>query len=207
VRANLPAVFTWQKGGKMKARLLVISAVVLCALLFVSCKDDPARVRIPPVESNWPDLTQKDDIFEYLDLVYEEMDIDRFPKLLDDDFIFVFSQADFNRGTTPEQWGRNEELASARNMFTSYAHPTYGAITSIDLDIAPEGLWIEVPKTEPPYDGETWYQKTAEYRIIMETTSQYTLQGNEKKALFTVRLVEVDGVDIYRIVQWSDDIE
>jgi hypothetical protein len=192
----------------MKARLLVISAVLLCAFLFVSCKDDPIRLSPPgDNESVWPDLTQKEDIFEYLELVYEKKDIDHYPKLLDDGFIFFFSQADYNDGITPEQWGRTEELASARNMFTGYANQKFGVITSIELEIFPEGEWIEVPKTKPPYEGETWYQRIAEYRIIMETTSAYTLQGTEKKALFTVRLAEVDGEEIYRIVQWNDDIE
>jgi hypothetical protein len=192
----------------MNSRLLIISAVLLCAFLFVSCNDDPARPR-PSGDDKivFPDLTQKDDIFEYLELVYENMDIDRYPKLLDDGFIFFFSTADYNAGTTPEMWGRTEELNSARNMFSNFAHPKYGAITNIDLDITPEGLWVEVRKTDPPYEGESWYQRTVEYRIIISTTSEFTLQGTEKKALFTIRLAEVDGENFYRIVQWSDDIE
>jgi hypothetical protein len=191
----------------MKTRLLLVALAVFCCFILTSCKDDdPYRPSGTKQNDAYPDLTQKDDVFEYLDLVYEERDIDRYPKLLDEDFIFVFSQADFTAGITPEQWGRTAELGSARNMFSNFSHPKYGAVTSIDVEIVPEGSWIEVPKTEPPYAGETWYQRTAQYRIIMETTSAYTLQGTEKKALFTVRLAEVDEENIYRIIQWNDDI-
>jgi hypothetical protein len=175
--------------------------------LFPSCSDDdPVRLD-PPDQSVWPDLVEKDDVFEYLDLVYENMDVDHFPRLLDEDFIFWFSQADYNDGITPEQWRKTEELGSARNMFNNFSHPKYGSITGIDLEITPEGLWVEVPKTEPPYAGETWYQKTAEYRIIVSTTSEFTLQSRERKALFTVRQSELEGKNIYRIVIWNDDVQ
>jgi hypothetical protein len=193
----------------MRKHLVIITILLLSAYVLSGCILDPKETPPPPGGGTtvWPDLKERDDVFEYLDLVYENMDKERFPKLLDDGFIFVFSQADYNAGITPEQWGREEELSSARNMFSNVSHERYGAITGIELEITPEGLWIELPKTEPPYEGETWYQKTAEYRIIAETTSEYTLQGTERKALFTVRLAEVDGEDIYRIVQWNDDIE
>jgi len=190
----------------MKVRLFLIAAALLCCFLFVSCKDDPTIPKVPPKETGFPDLTQKDNVFTYLEMVYENMDIDHYPNLLDDNFVFVFSTADYDKGITPQQWGRTAELSSARNMFTSYAHEKYGSITSIDLALTPEGSWIEIPKTEPPYEGETWYQRTVEYRLIIDTTSRYTLQGTEKTALFTVRPVEVEGKTIYRIILWDDDI-
>jgi hypothetical protein len=193
----------------MKTRLFCIVVAVLCLFLFPSCGDDDPYIppRVPPKGPNYPDLTQKDHIFEYLELVWEYMDIDAYAKLLDEDFIFWFSQADYNDGITPEYWGRTEELSMARNMFSGFSHPKYGAVTGIDLEVIPEGLWIEIPKTEPPYAGETWYQRTAEYRLIVSTTSEWTLQGQEKKALFTVRQSELDGKNIYRIVMWHDDIQ
>ncbi len=188
-------------------RLLLIAAGVLCLFLFASCKDDRPYRPTPPEEPVWPDLTQKDDVFKYLGMVWEYKDIDRYAKILDEGFIFFFSQQDYAEGKTPEQWGREEELASARNIFSGHAHPIYGSITKIELYLTPEGGWIEVPKTGPPYEGETWYQMTVEYDIIMDATSGWTLQGIDRKALFTVRLAEVDGETFYRIVQWHDDIE
>ncbi len=186
----------------MKTRLLPIAVGVLCLFLFASCSDDdPYR----PSETEEPD--PKEGVFEGLVHVWENMDIDRYPKLLDDGFIFYFSQADYADGKTPKQWGRTEELASASNIFSNVPHAKYGSITSIDLVITPDSNWIEVPKTEPPYEGETWYQKKVEYDITMDTTSGWTLQGVGRKALITVRLAEVDVLMIYRIVQWHDDIE
>jgi hypothetical protein len=184
-------------------RLFIIAVGFLCLFIFAAC-DDPSKPP-PPQETVYPALDEKDDVFEYLELVYTERNIDRYPKLLDDDFIFWFSIADFNDGQTPEQWGRTEELASATNLFNGYAHPKYGAVTGIDLMITPEGLWTEVAKTEPPYTGETWYQRTVEYYIVVETTSEWTLQASEKKALITIRQSEVEGKNIYRIILWNDD--
>ena len=193
----------------MRKHLAIITTMLLSLFVLSGCILDPKETPDPPDngETPWPDLKEKDDVFEYVELVYENMDIDHFPEVLDDDFIFWFSTADYDLGITPEQWGRTEELGSARNMFTSFSVEKYGAITGIDLIITPEGLWIEVPMTESPYAGETWYQKTAEYYIIVETTSEFTLQGTEKKALFTVRQSEGDGENIFRIVLWNDDIQ
>jgi len=194
---------------KHLAILSMLSILFLSAYVLPGCILDPKETPTPPdtTPTVWPELTDKNEIFEYLEKVYENMDIDHFPNLLDDNFIFIFSTADYDKGTTPQQWSRTEELGSARNMFSNHPVEKYGSITSIDLELTPEGSWIEVPKTEPPFEGETWYQKTAEYRIIVDTTSRYTLQGTEKSALFTVRPVEVDGKTIYRIVQWDDDIQ
>jgi hypothetical protein len=173
----------------------------------MSCSDDPERPKLPDdIDSTFTDLQQKDDVFGYLEFMYENMDIDRYPKLLDNGFIFWFSVADYNDGKTPELWARTEELGSARNLFSNFSHGLYGSITKITLDIENEGLWIEVPKTEPPYAGETWYQKKAEYDLTVETTSRYKLHAS-KNALFTIRQSEVDGENIYRIVLWHDDIQ
>jgi hypothetical protein len=193
----------------MKKHLAIITILLLSLSVLSGCIFDPKEKPVPPdiVDKEWPNLTEKDDVFKYIKRVYEDMDIDHFPKVLDDNFIFWFSKTDYADGKTPEQWGRTEELGSARNMFNAFSVEKYGSITSIDLVISPEGLWIEVPMTEPPFAGETWYQKTAEYYIIVETTSEWTLQGSEKKALFTVRQSEVDGEDIYRVVLWHDDIQ
>jgi hypothetical protein len=193
----------------MKKHLATLTILLLAMYFPSGCILDPKETPKPPdtLGTVWPDLVEKNDIFEYLDLVYENMDINTFPKLLDEEFTFWFSQADYNDGITPEQWRKTAELASANNMFNNFSHPKYGSITGIDLEITPEGLWIEVPKTEPPFEGETWYQKTAEYFIIVSTTSEFTLQGQEKKALFTVRQSELEGETIYRIVQWNDDIQ
>ncbi len=193
----------------MKKHLAILTVLLLSTYALSGCILDPKETPLPPDTPiiEWPDLKNKDDVFKYLVLVNENMDIERYPKLLDDGFIMFFSKQDYADGKTPEQWDRPQELATARNMFSNVPDEQYGSITKIDLTLTPEGNWIEVPKTEPPYEGETWYQMTVEYDITVDTTSEWQFQGIDRKALFTVRLAEVDGEMIYRIVQWHDDIE
>jgi len=193
-------------------RYLAVAVLLLFQVSLISgCIFDSDRERprpSPPQPPAWPDLKEKDDVFEYLSKVYNNRNYDRYPKLLDDNFIFKFGVDDVG-GEIPEQWGRTEELQSAQGMFMGRSVPPYGAVDRIDLTLNPEGEWLAIPQTDPPFDGETWYRKTVEYRLIVQTTGGWTLQGLNKKALFDIRYAKSQGdtATVWRIVRWSDAIK
>jgi hypothetical protein len=200
-----------QKGisGTMKKSIILIISLTILAMLFSSCILDPKEKKKKeddPVEVVWPDLTEKDHVFEYLELVYEKRNYNRYEKLLDDNFNFRFGDDDYNTGKTDRDWGRTSDLNSANKMLNSYSHPQYGAVVQIDLTIQPEGTnWLEIPKTDPPFTGETWYQKSFRYWLTASTNTGMELRGHDINAFFIVRQSELEGVNIFRIVQWNDD--
>ncbi len=193
----------------MRARLMLLMAAACCLTVVASCRDKQLPTRpASPSQTVYPDLKEKDDVFEYIERVYEELKPERYPKLLDEDvFNFRFGDEDYNSGYTPRSWGRTEELAAVQNILGGHAIETYGAVTHADLTLTPEGDWVPIPQTEPPYAGEVWYQKTFSYRFTFTTTTGWDLRTDQdRKALFIVRFTEADGDSCWRIVQWNDDI-
>jgi hypothetical protein len=191
----------------MKKHLAWPAFLLLIVFMFSSCILDPKEKlsKKEPPPSPWEDLKEKDDVFHNLLEAYKQMNIVQYDRLLDEEFIFHFSQADIENGLPQEQWGRADELRSTEHMFSRYEDEKYGAITSIDLILDKSGPWFEF-YPEAPYEGEIWYQKTVTYSITAQTTSPWELQGLDMDALFTVRFAEADGDTIWRIITWYDDI-
>ncbi len=195
----------------MKKCSVLILLLTFQMLVLSGCILDPKEIPPPDKEPkiDWPDLKDKDDVFEYLELVYEKRKPEPYyAKLLDEDnFNFRFGDEDYNSGDTPRSWGRTDELNAVRNILSGVSIETYGAVTQVDLTLTPEGEWIAIPQTEPPYIGETWYQKTFSYRYVFTTNTGWDLRTDQdRKALFIVRFTEADGDSIWRIRQWNDDI-
>ena len=193
----------------MKQATVIFAILVVSAMLFSGCILDPKETPDPPkkVETVWPDLTDKDDVFAYIEKVYEEKAYSRYDLLLDDNFNFRFGNDDYNSGKTDRDWGRTSDLDSARKLLNSVSHPTYGAVVQIDLAIFPQGqIWTEIPKNDPPFTGETWYQKSFKYQLTATTNTGIELRGYDITAFFILRQSEVDGKNIWRIVQWNDDV-
>jgi hypothetical protein len=180
------------------------------------------------------DLTEKDHVLENLELSYNERNLVEFDKLLDANFVFFFSPADVQNGTVPfSQWDRTSELSATANLFaqipsgiplapTRGAGPieerTWGSIktlfhaqssgaNSLNLTmIYPpgDGSWIAIA-APPPFSGETWYQKTASYSIIV-TIGDTTFLGTNINMTITIRPNVVGQETLWRIVQWRDDV-
>jgi hypothetical protein len=192
----------------VRAGLGFLLAGLVCLAVFISCGDDtPTSPKKKSPAVVWPSLEEKDDVFDYLELVYTQKDSSRYEKLLDDNFNFRFGDDDYNSGITPRDWDRSHEINSVNNLCNNVAIPKYGSVMQIDLDIYPQGIWTEIPKNDPPFAGETWYQKPFTYRILATTTSGWSLKGYDIRALIIVRQSEVEGKNIWRIVQWNDDID
>jgi hypothetical protein len=193
----------------MKQATVIFSIMVVAAMLFAGCILDPKETPEPPkkVDTIWPDLTEKDDVFAYIEKVYEERAYNRYDLLLDPEFNFRFGDDDYNSGNTDRDWRKPAELNSANKLLNNWAHPQYGAIVQIDLEVFSLGqIWTEIPKNDPPFTGETWYQKSFNYRLETTTSNGTSLRGFDITAFFIIRQSEVDGKNIWRIVQWNDDV-
>ncbi len=193
----------------MKQVTVIFIILIISAMLFSGCILDPKETPDPPTKPPpvWPDLTEKDDVFTYIEMVYEQRAYNKYELLLDENFNFRFGDDDYSSGSTERDWGRIPDLKSANNLLNSYSHPTYGAVVQIKLSIQPQGqIWTEIPKNDPPFTGETWHQKSFIYQLTATTNTGIELRGFDITAFFIVRQSEVEGVNIWRIVQWNDDI-
>ena len=191
----------------MKTRRVFLLAGLLNLAIFLSCGDDtPTAPKKKTTTDVWPSLEEKDDVLEYLSLVYNRRNFSRYAKLLDEYFTFRFGDDDYNSGRTDRDWGRTAELGSANKLLNGYSTPVYGAVVEIELKLFPQGqIWTEILKNDPPYAGETWYQKSINYNLTVSTNNGTELRGNYIQAFFIVRQSEVEGKNIWRIVQWTDD--
>jgi hypothetical protein len=188
-----------------------------------------------------PALFQRDAVLATLQNAYDARNINLIDGILDDEFVFFFSERDYMQGRVPfPQWGREDEFAATANMFSS--QPPAGALTSVslndrlrhvgaseeitwgiiknlffsgaaggDTDVflllvynKGEDNWVSMLPPDPVrYPDEVWYQKTANY-FLMVTTGGYTYQAILVQAEFTVRYSEPKGG--WQLVQWRDDI-
>jgi hypothetical protein len=192
-------------------RFLVPSALVFAALLlFSSCILDPKKE--PPGNNGgntgtYKSLKEKDDVLENLELLYNQRNETQYARLLDENFTFFFSPTDFAEGKTPPQWGRIKELSTAHNMFNpSYVGPE-NPITRINLVLSYTAGDQQWSATSPDsgYGGETWYEKTANYDLIVTTTSR-TINALDMQALFVIRrcFVPLENDTLWQIIKWYD---
>jgi hypothetical protein len=165
----------------------LISCLLVAGLLIAGCKDDPRYRPTGPVDEapQFENLQDKDDVLYNLALAYNKRNTAEFEKLLDENFVFVFSQDDFNHGIVDvQQWGREAELEASRNIFDPNFPADY-RVVNIDLTLNyPEDSWVLIIKT---HDG--W-----EHRAI------------GLQAQFTIRWGETEGGEHWQIVLWGDDV-
>jgi hypothetical protein len=195
----------------MKKRWLAGLFVALILLVSLSCSDD-TEDPVGPEPSPYKALTQKDHVLLNLELACKSRNLMEFDKLLDEDFVFHFSQADFKDGNVRvEEWDRASELASATNMFDEdYSRPGVDPISQIGLTLTyveGDAAWDPVtPDDQVTYPGETWYEKTVRYDLIC-TSGPIDYTGLNIQASFIVRQSAVGGKNVWRIISWRDDTQ
>jgi hypothetical protein len=152
----------------------------------------------------YEDLSSKDDVLFNLELAYNDRSYDEFAILLDDDFVFTFSEADFYSGQVDyPYWDRASELASNQKILDP-ALPGGHRVISIDLDLYfPTFYWVEQPPN-PDHPGESWYSKTIDYNLVVKTADDWEYRAIDLKAQFTIRWDESAGQ--WRAVSWRDDV-
>jgi len=217
----MTTLLTEQKGsGDVMKRIL---SVALVAVSFValsalnSCILDPKKTPDKPDgggggNQTFKSLEVRDDVFNNLELAYNTRQINEYDRLLDDNFTFFFSPNDVSEGTVQfSQWDRAAEIGATRNMFDpTFSPPNRDPISSIDLSITfPEGdgAWQVIPGTaDNGHPNEDWYEKTMTYLLTVKAGDTTFTSGTPLDASIVVRQVEADGKQIFRIVQWRDDI-
>jgi ketosteroid isomerase-like protein len=157
------------------------------------------------------DLTERDQALENLKHAWNDRNLERYDELLDDDFVFLFSNTDYEQGIVPyQQWGRAADIGAARNVFDpNFSKPGMYPVSAVDLSLfyAPgDDEWIEVPPADPvEYPDETWYEKTVTYSLAVKAWQKKFI-GYNIRATFTVRRATGAGDrEYWRIVLWRDD--
>lgn len=187
----------------MFRKVVLIMAAVLVAGSFTACFLDPEQKT--PDEDTQPkasfeDLSERWHVLHNLEAAYNQKIPTEYDRILDDAFVFFFSQEDFSSNRTPEQWDRSTDVPATQRLMAD--------VLDMELTIDISQLsWIEVTPDTLLYPGETWSTTTVPYSFTMrfnqdpETT--YITSGTEDTQ-FTVRPVDVDGKQRWRLVEWRD---
>jgi hypothetical protein len=186
----------------LNIRKFFIAGCIIAAGFFAACGDDSTS---PPPSAGveFKDLTSEDDVLFNLALSYNKRSTAQLDKLLDEDFIFLFSTQDVIQNGTPANWPRTLELDAARNIFDP-SLPGDARVIAIDVRLHySSGGWLE----EPPrgsHPGESWWTKTATYDCVINRAD-----GIEYRAMGTLALFKIrwdDDAGHWRLVSWFDDV-
>lgn len=186
-------------------------AAALALLLAASCSDDGTVTDVTPNPSYKTLDGERDAVLFNLQQCHDDRNIMRYDELLDRDFVFFFSETDYNSGSVPyEQWGRAAELGAVRNLFDPHlVKPVVEPASAIGLKMiyaSGDDAWVEVAPTDTVrYPGETWHKKTVTYSLSVKSGDR-ELIGNNIHATFTVRrATDAQNNKWWRIVLWQDD--
>jgi hypothetical protein len=185
--------------------------ILLLALPIWSCSGDDDAVK--PKEEAYKCLEAtcpRDNVLHNLQSAYNDRNISRYDELLDDDFVFYFSDEDVLNGT-PQYWSRAAEINANKNMFDpNYSNPTQEPVQDIDLTLVytqGDDQWTPVPAPDQVrFPGETWYQKIVTYNIVIKMPGDFQYVGLNKQADFTLRAATKDSKQYWKIVVWRDDV-
>jgi hypothetical protein len=192
----------------------IIPLIALLAVVPIgSCSDDnmlpPGPTTYRPSYKKLSADGPRDNVLYNLQLAYNDRNISRYDELLDDNFVFFFSEEDVLNGC-PSYWSRAAEINANKNMFDpNYSNPVQYPVQDLDLMLTyPEGddQWTPIePEDQVTYPGETWYQKIVTYSIVVQLTGDFQYVGLNKQAAFVLRAATTDSKQYWRIVVWRDD--
>ena len=169
------------------ACILAIGLVYSLGCIF-DPKPDEQPEQVDPIE--WPDLTEKEDIIDYMLLTYKHREGERYANLLHDQYIWFMQDRDAEELNTPTL-DYAQDIRGTKNLFK------YAVTLWLELD---PGTWEEIEAVgEEPCPG--CWQTDRVYRI------QATLPGDE--TVYTgndlVKFIEEDGKITYKL-RWAYDI-
>lgn len=189
-------------------KILLIGLFV--AVLLAGCSDSQvvtcSSCGGPPYRS----LADRDDVLFNLELAYNESNLDEFTRLLDDNFVFHFSDSDVQNGNVPvAQWNGPDELAATDNLFNGgNLPPGLPPASKIDLTLYftdGDDDWQAVAPPDPQqYPNETWYVQRIGYSLTVSAGFNTYTTGNPFVTEFTIRPVDDNGTTVWRIVSWTD---
>lgn len=195
-------------------------ALPLFAFLFVlgGCILSPEESVDPPPDDSGPrleelPLTSKTNVINNLAFAYGNRNIDAYRKILDDDFVFLFQEADANNPNpderTPVEWYRTDEINATTNLFDeNFSDPEQPPADEIvlripELESLTESSWGRFEGVKHVTDPSTWYELDVRYDLEVQVGEDRLLA--EDRAKFIVRQVDVEGGgQEWRLVHWSD---
>ncbi len=111
-------------------------------------------------------------------------------------------------GRTPERWGFNPDTIAVGGMFDP--NTAIYKVLSVNVNLLPEdGAWQDTIPDQTRFPGETWYYKSFLYDItvVVEAMPEnITFLAHNFWAVITIRQSEVEGKQVWRIVEWRDDV-
>jgi hypothetical protein len=194
-------------------RIAVLAFAVVLLVGLNSCIFAPDKVPPPPSKNTYKSIRTsepRDNVLFNLATAYNNRNIQRYDELLDEEFLFYFSNADVTGGgwTEGEYWDRAKEINANTNIFNpGYSRPGVDPVSDITLTLTySEGddKWTAITPDQGQYPGETWYEKIVTYTLIVQAgDTQYIAQN--KQASFVVRAATLEGDEVWRIITWRDD--
>jgi hypothetical protein len=192
-------------GTKTRERisLMITTGCLMAAgLFFGGCsEDDPVQPDPPLPKIEFEDLTERDDALFNLELAYNQRRMDEYDRLLDEGFIFYFSDYDVWWRDAPESWDRQTEvLFSTVLMDPNQPGGIRFIKVSLTLDY-PDSNWVEEP-ANPDHPDASWWHKSVRYELFVETAGGWKLHSKDQTILITVRWDDTLGH--WRVVRVRD---
>jgi len=191
-------------------RFVPITLIAIC--MAASCSKEAELPLDPGLLSEYEDLTQKDHVLLNLESAYEDMNVDECRRLLDDKFTFFFSQTNYDSGLVDTlSWGMSSEEAATSNMFGRRPSKDGGMVIdriNLVLNYAPgEDAWVLDPGAPGNHEGEDRYERTVRYDMAVTANGgRASFACSDIVALFVIKKVVVDGLTVWKIFTWRDDI-
>lgn len=186
----------------MLKRSFVLGLAALLVAGLSSCIFDPSPgkktdpIKPPLVEK---DLSNKTDVLNNIEYVYNTRKMKPYEALLDDNFTFFYTEGDVGGAGTPVQWGATDEKTTTSGLLA--------AASSIDMSIDwkdPVTGKSTVQWLEQLSGSETWYYTTVFYHFTIKIGDTTYIPNAGAKAQFTVRNAGTAEKPVWKLVEFRD---
>jgi hypothetical protein len=187
---------------------MVLFAALIAAVVILACGSEKTTPVQPPQEE-FASLSVKDHVITNLELVHNEFSDTEYDRLLDRDFVFIFSAVDYREGRTPELWSREIETRFYRGFFDPNRSENRVVSRDVVLTDTVE-VWHNITPDTLLYPGETWHEKTVAYNVTVvidqvdPSGSPVELVTGDRYLHLTIRWDATRGH--WRLVRWQDDV-
>ncbi len=188
----------------MKSRSLVLVAILGMATLTLSCSDDKGTNSNGGEQDPYLPRTSPENLLDNLLLTYEHRDAAQFDSLLDEEFVFHFSEEDQDIGV---RLLRAAEIPIHEGMFDSEM------IQALDLSFTAGDITLDEERTTP--EDSVWVATLSNVDLyLFGKFPQFPDEGpwgfemeNGRERFWFHRSGEVDpdsGEPIWTIVEWRE---
>jgi hypothetical protein len=153
-------------------------------------------------------LATRSAVLNNLEVSYNRRQINKYNEVLDENFTMFFSPGDISNGSTPEQWGRQDEHDANENLFdVNYQDPDgiQPRCLRIFVDVKWEDgvQWQQIEPASAP--GEKWYTTTIFYEFQFDVDPDlHYVNRLGSKAQFTVRNNGTAEAPDWKLVEFRD---